>query len=52
VVIEDSATGARAARNAAMRCYGYAPHDTGAQLSSEGAEVFHHMNQMPELLRL
>jgi HAD superfamily hydrolase (TIGR01509 family) len=52
VVIEDSATGARAARNAAMRCFGYAPHDTGAHLSAEGAEPFHHMLALPELLHL
>lgn len=52
VVIEDSATGARAARNAAMRCYGFAPHDTGAGLSAEGARVFHDMTHLPELLRL
>lgn len=52
VVIEDSATGARAAQNAAMRCYGYAAHDTGAHLSAEGAEVFHDMSHLPELLRL
>jgi HAD superfamily hydrolase (TIGR01509 family) len=52
VVIEDSATGARAARNAAMRCYGFAPHDTGAHLSAEGAQVFHDMNHLPEMLRL
>lgn len=52
VVIEDSATGARAARNAAMRCYGYAPHGTGAHLSHEGAEVFHDMTQLPKLLLL
>ncbi len=51
VVIEDSATGARAARNAAMRCYGFAPHDTGAHLSAEGAQVFHDMSHLPELLR-
>ena len=52
VVIEDSATGARAARRAAMRCFGYAPHDTGAHLSAEGAQVFQDMTQLPALLRL
>ena len=52
VVIEDSATGARAARNAAMRCYGYAPHDAGVPLTAEGAQVFHDMTHLPELLRL
>ncbi|PZX45657.1 HAD superfamily hydrolase (TIGR01509 family) [Roseinatronobacter thiooxidans] len=52
VVIEDSATGARAARSAAMRCFGYAPHDTGAHLSAEGAQVFQDMTQLPALLRL
>ncbi|MFU8897741.1 MAG: HAD family hydrolase [Roseinatronobacter sp.] len=52
VVIEDSATGARAARHAAMRCFGFAPHDTGAHLSAEGAHVFQDMTQLPALLRL
>jgi len=52
VVIEDSATGARAARNAAMRCFGYDPHGTGAHLRAEGAQVFHDMTQLPVLLHL
>lgn len=33
VVIEDSPTGARAARAAGMRCMGYAPHDRAALLA-------------------
>lgn len=51
-VIEDSPTGARAARGAGMRCFGYAPHDDGARLTTEGAEVFTDMAELPALLGL
>ena len=49
VVIEDSPTGARAARAAGMRCYGYAPHG-GAALAAEGAILFTDMAELPGLL--
>lgn len=49
VVIEDSATGARAARAAGMRCYGYAPGG-GAALVAEGALPFTDMSALPGLL--
>lgn len=52
VVIEDSATGARAARAAGMRCYGFAPDSDGAHLTAEGATPFHAMQDLPELLQL
>lgn len=52
VVIEDSATGARAARAAGMRCLGYAPSGTHPGLAAEGAEVFADMAQVPALLGL
>lgn len=52
VVIEDSPTGARAARAAGMRCFGFAAHDDGAQLRAVGAEVFHEMADLPTLLGL
>ncbi|WP_102224107.1 HAD family hydrolase [Acidimangrovimonas sediminis] len=52
VVIEDSATGARAARNAGIPCFGYAAHGDGARLTAEGAQVFHAMADLPALLRL
>ena len=52
VVIEDSATGARAARAAGIRCWGYAPQDDGGTLAAEGATVFHHMENLPALLGL
>lgn len=52
VVIEDSPTGARAARLAGMRCLGFAAHDDGARLAAEGAEVFHRMIDLPALLGL
>jgi HAD superfamily hydrolase (TIGR01509 family) len=52
-VIEDSATGARAAREAGMSCYGYAaPGSAATQLRSEGAQVFSDMRALPDLLGL
>ncbi len=50
-VIEDSPTGARAARAAGMRCFGYAPHG-GAALIAEGAQPFVSMADLPGLLGL
>ncbi|KUP93722.1 HAD family hydrolase [Tritonibacter horizontis] len=52
VVIEDSNTGARGAARAGMQCFGYAAHDDGAALAAEGAEVFHHMAELPHRLGL
>jgi HAD superfamily hydrolase (TIGR01509 family) len=46
VVVEDSASGAEAARRAGMRCFGYAAHDDGARLAAEGAEVISDMGQV------
>lgn len=50
VVIEDSATGAKAARAAGMRCFGYAPEGDGAQLAAQGAQIFHDMRDLPRML--
>lgn len=52
VVIEDSATGARAAQAAQIPCFGYAPHDDGAGLAAVGARIFHDMADLPGLLGL
>lgn len=52
VVIEDSPTGARAARAAHIPCLGFAAHDDGARLKAEGAQVFHDMKDLPGLLGL
>jgi len=52
VVIEDSATGARAAAAAGMRCLGYAPHGPHPRLAAEGAELFTDMAQVPALIGL
>ena len=52
VVIEDSVSGARAARAAGMRCLGIAEHDDGAGLAKAGAVVFHRMSDLPALLGL
>ncbi len=50
VVIEDSVTGARAARAAGMRCFGFAPASDGAPLRQTGAEIFSDMAQLPRLI--
>ena len=52
VVVEDSPTGARAAKRAGMRCLGYDGHGDGALLADEGAEVFGDMRSLPGLLGL
>lgn len=52
VVIEDSPTGARAARAAGMRCLGYAPHGPNPKLAAEGAELFADMHAVPGLIGL
>lgn len=52
LVIEDSATGARAARAAGMRCLGFAPLSDGTHLAAEGAIPFHSMSDLPERLGL
>lgn len=52
VVIEDSATGARAARAAGMACLGYAPHGQPERLAAEGARPFSAMAELPALLGL
>ena len=52
VVIEDSATGARAARAAGIRCFGYAAHGDGAALKAAGAHTFSSMADLPGLLGL
>lgn len=50
IVIEDSPSGAKAARRANMKCFGYAPHNEGQKLSTEGAQVFRHMEELAGLL--
>lgn len=52
VVIEDSLTGVRAAKRANMKCYGYAPHNGGAEMAAEGAILFDNMENLPDLLSL
>lgn len=52
VVIEDSTSGVTAAIRAGMRCLGYAAHDDGSRLRALGAEVFHHMGEVPALLEI
>ncbi|QYZ69245.1 HAD family hydrolase [Neotabrizicola shimadae] len=49
-VVEDSPTGARAARAAGMRCFAYAPHGDGARMVAEGALPFRAMAELPGLL--
>lgn len=52
VVIEDSPTGARAAKAAGMRCLGYAPQGANRRLAAEGAELFTDMADVPRLIGL
>lgn len=52
VVIEDSATGARAAAAAGMICFGYAAHTQAEKLVAEGAIPFTDMKDLPGLLGL
>jgi HAD superfamily hydrolase (TIGR01509 family) len=52
IVIEDSPTGAQAARAAGMRCMGYAPHGNAAALTDAGAIIFSDMKDLPRLLGL
>ncbi|WP_319496732.1 HAD family phosphatase [uncultured Cohaesibacter sp.] len=49
VVVEDSASGAMAARRAEMPCLGYAPKGDGAALLAQGARLFTDMTQLPGL---
>lgn len=51
-VIEDSPTGARAARAAGIRCFGYAAAEKADGLLAEGATVFRDMADLPGLLGL
>lgn len=52
VVVEDSGTGARAARAAGITCYGYAPQGDDERLLAEGALIFRDMAELPGLWRL
>ncbi|MEL6998657.1 MAG: HAD family hydrolase [Pseudomonadota bacterium] len=52
VVIEDSASGVRAAVGAGMRCYGYSRDTPEEKLVAHGAIPFDDMKQLPELLGL
>nr|WP_319388211.1 HAD-IA family hydrolase [uncultured Cohaesibacter sp.] len=52
VVVEDSASGATAARRAGMPCLGYAPKGDGAALLEQGARLFRDMALLPGLLGL
>ena len=49
IVVEDSATGARAAQAAGMRCFGYAPLGSPL-LVAAGAHLFSRMTDLPGLL--
>ena len=50
VVIEDSGSGARAARAAGMRCWGYVRDTAPGKLTAHGAEPFDDMAALPALL--
>jgi HAD superfamily hydrolase (TIGR01509 family) len=50
VMVDDSPVGCIAAGRAGMRALGFAGHTDGARLRAVGAEVFHHMAELPGLL--
>lgn len=52
VVVEDSATGCRAARAAGMRCFGFVPAGGGARLAAEGARLVRSMDEVARELGL
>lgn len=52
VVIEDSSSGAQAARAAGMRCFGFARDTPEAKLTAHGAVPFRQMRSLPRLLKL
>jgi HAD superfamily hydrolase (TIGR01509 family) len=52
VVVEDSPTGAQAARAAGMRCMGYAAAGHADELRAAGAVLFYDMADLPGLLGL
>lgn len=52
IVVEDSPTGARAARAAGMRCFGYAAQTPAERLANEGAIPFTNMADLPRLIGL
>lgn len=51
VVIEDSATGVKAAIAAGMRCFAYVPDGDGRKQAAAGATVFRDMAELPDLLK-
>lgn len=51
LVIEDSATGVRAAVAAGMRVFGYAADADAGALAAEGARPFTDMAELPELIQ-
>ncbi|GAA5074524.1 HAD family hydrolase [Roseibacterium beibuensis] len=50
LVVEDSPTGAEAARRAGMPCFGYAPEGDGARLAAKGAQIIRDMAEIPALI--
>lgn len=50
IVIEDSASGARAAEAAGMRCFGFTRDTPEAKLTAHGAIPFADMRELPHLL--
>lgn len=52
VVVEDSPSGALAARAAGIPCFGYAPHVVNPGLIAAGARIFTDMADLPGLLGL
>lgn len=52
IMIDDSPIGCRAARNAGIRCFGFAVEGQDASLAAEGAEVVNRMEAIADRLGL
>lgn len=52
IVVEDSVSGATAAKRAGMRCFGYAPHGGGEALAEQNAHIFDDMGILGSLIGL
>lgn len=52
LVIEDSVSGAKAAKAAGMACLGYAEDGDGADLAAEGATIIHDIDKVARMIGL
>lgn len=50
LVVEDSLAGIIAARRGGFKVFGYAKPFNGKELEKEGAVIFHHMHELPDMI--